>query len=272
MDLLVCSLEDAASVTIRDALLELRDWEAIGDGTWRDGDRVLWTIDDLHLYHDDVDAEAEETLGRAPDRVVFLSRHQSQAGVPSLTVHPIGNFDEARYGGQPGTLVPAPTGLVAPMLRGLAKRVPDRYEATLEATHHGPHLGTPACFVEIGSDEEAWRDEEAGRALAASLLEALDADADGPVTVAVGGGHYQPRTTDLVRGRRVRLGHMVPDYHLEGGLTEEIADLLIEATPGVEAAYLDRSRLGPAGVRDAEKLLQDRGLDVVRSDDLDPVQ
>lgn len=26
----------------------------------------------------------------------------------------------------------------------------DQFEVTLEATHHGPHVDLPACFVEIG--------------------------------------------------------------------------------------------------------------------------
>jgi D-aminoacyl-tRNA deacylase len=27
----------------------------------------------------------------------------------------------------------------------------DQFEVTLEATHHGPHVDLPACFVEIGA-------------------------------------------------------------------------------------------------------------------------
>lgn len=270
MDLLVTTPRDRASVTLREALLELGGFTAVQEGIWRDGDRVLFTIDDLHLDHDGVDAEAAEVLGEPVDRVVFLSRHKSQAGIPSLTVHPIGNFGDAKYGGRDRCLVPAPVDLLAPMLRALADRVPDRYEATLEATHHGPHLETPTCFVEIGSDEEAWEDPAAGRAVVQALLGALDADPQGPVTVGVGGGHYVPHLTDVARRCDLSLGHMVPGYHLDGGLSEEVADLLVEATPGVEAAVLDDQRLGPARTRDAAKLLGDRGLEVVDPRDLPP--
>ena len=29
----------------------------------------------------------------------------------------------------------------------------DKFEVTLEATHHGPHVDLPACFVEIGAPQ-----------------------------------------------------------------------------------------------------------------------
>lgn len=288
MDLLVCSLADVASTTLRDAALDLADWEAVdadagrwvlqgdGAGAGAGADIGLYTIEDLHLHHDDVDVEAEDALGEPVDRVVFLSRHKSEAGVASLTVHPLGNYAAADYGGRDATLVPAPIDVLAPTLRGLADRAPDRYEATLEATHHGPHLATPACFAEVGSDEAAWRDEAAAKAVAASVLDALSAEPDraAPVVVGVGGGHYAPRLTDAARTRRMRLGHVLPDYHLRGEPAEAVADrvaLAVEATPGAEAALLDRKALGRARTREVAEMLDDHGVKVVRGGDLEPV-
>lgn len=289
VDLLVCSLEDQASVTLRDAVLERLTWEpvpgvdgahrcadaaadtdaaAAGDGLW------LYTIDDLHLEHDDVDRDAAADLDvdGGFDRVLFLSRHVSEANIPSLTVHPIGNFGPAPFGGREGALVPAPTDFLAPMLRALAARAPDRYEATLEATHHGPHLRTPACFVEVGSDEKAWNDPEAADALVGALLQARASPAKGPVVVGVGGGHYVPRMTDIARTRHVRLGHMLPDYHMEDGVDPGYVDRLVEATPGAEAAYLDRHRLGKRLIVEVQAMLEKRGIKVVRGGDLERVE
>eukprot|EP01034_Spumella_vulgaris_P032218 gene32218-39785_t len=42
--------------------------------------------------------------------------------------------------------------------RGLEVEFP----VTLEATHHGPYVEVPACFVEIGSTEEGWVNQQAG--------------------------------------------------------------------------------------------------------------
>ncbi len=71
MWLLVASAPDEASVGQRDALLRLAGWDEAGrfgpGPAMRRGDLWLVTIPDLHLYHDDVDREAEAALGRRPD-------------------------------------------------------------------------------------------------------------------------------------------------------------------------------------------------------------
>lgn len=270
MDLIVCSTADVASTTLRDALLDRAELESMEEGVWRGDGTILWTIDDLHLDHDDLDVEVEQALDLTVDRTIVLSRHQSEAGVPSLTVHPIGNFGEAPYGGREATLVPAPTTFLVPMLRGIADRAPDGYDPTLEATHHGPHLETPTCFVEIGSDEQAWKDRDAADAMVDALLAARDVEPAGPTIVGIGGGHYQPRLTDVARTRDVRLGHMLPDWACSGVPSLELVEMMVEATPGAEAAYLDRRSFDHAEAERVEAVVEEAGLEVVRSDDLPP--
>lgn len=270
MDLIVCSTEDVASRTLRDALLDLAELDRVEEGVWRGDGMLLWTIDDLHLDHDDLDAEVGAATGATVDRTIVLSRHRSEAGVPSLTVHPIGNFGEAPYGGREATLVPAPTGFVAPMLRGIAERAPEGYDPTLEATHHGPYQASPACFVEIGSDEPAWKDREAAEAMVGALLAARDVEPAGPTIVGIGGGHYQPRLTDVARTHDLRLGHMLPDWAFSGVPSLETVEMMAEATPGAEAAYLDRRSFDDAEAERVEAVVEQAGLGVVRSGDLPP--
>src|SRR2546428_6279353 len=162
MRLAVASILDPASVAQRDALLRVGGWEDAGtfagQSALRRGDLVLVTIPDLHLYHDHVDREAEAALGEKPEVVVFLSKHRSESGTPSLTVHPIGNFGAADYGGANGTLVPTAPALMTEVLRAVhreARGLP--YAVTFEVTHHGPLLETPAFFLEAGSTEKEWR-------------------------------------------------------------------------------------------------------------------
>jgi len=92
------------------------------------------------------------------DDVIFLSKHTAASGTRSLTVHPIGVpwlADTTRTGGLPGRCVP-PHQEIAQLYRKLLSEVKerslaDKYQVTLEATHHGPFSEVPCCFVEIGS-------------------------------------------------------------------------------------------------------------------------
>src|SRR2546422_10295650 len=112
MRLLVASEADPASVAQREALLRLASWEEVGDfrgsRALRYKSFALVTIDDLHLYHDHLDRDVQAVFGESPEVVVFLSKHRSESATPSLTVHPIGNFGPAEYGGQARTPAPPP--------------------------------------------------------------------------------------------------------------------------------------------------------------------
>ncbi len=109
----------------------------------------------------------------------------------------------------------------------------------MEATHHGPYMDIPSCFVEIGSSDAGWDLPYAGQlwssVLASSFGLPLRCD-EGPVTagstdpsiapipsmeeftgnllydtdsvesggvvvVGIGGGHYVPKMNDLVSYR-----------------------------------------------------------------------
>src|SRR2546422_4446712 len=156
MLLLVASAPDIASMAQHRALLGLGDWKDAGrlgaHPVLRNGDSLLATIPDLHLYHDGVDKEAETSLGVRPEAVVFLSKHRSESGTPSLTVHPLGNFGKADLGGRAGALVPAAPQRMTVTLRAVRRGTEGMgYAVTFEATHHGPFLTTPAFFIEAGS-------------------------------------------------------------------------------------------------------------------------
>ncbi len=114
------------------------------------------------------------------DRFIFLSKHASRSGIPTLTVHSIGNWGPSDFGGRPGTLVPTIPGLMKLALLFLKKcSEPISYEAVQEATHHGPYSAKPTLFVEIGSAEREWRDERAAAQLAKALMMALVAESRG---------------------------------------------------------------------------------------------
>ena len=270
MLLLVASAPDIASMAQHRALLGLGDWKDAGrlgaHPVLRNGDSLLATIPDLHLYHDGVDKEAETSLGVRPEAVVFLSKHRSESGTPSLTVHPLGNFGKADLGGRAGALVPTAPQRMTETLRAVRRGTEGMgYAVTFEATHHGPFLTTPAFFIEAGSTEREWEDVRAAGTLMRALLSARPRH--GPVAIGVGGGHYVPRLTDLALSRDVSLGHLVAGYDIPR-LDDRMIDQLIACTPGAKLVYFHRKSIDRGTLRDLESRFSARGLESVHEGDL----
>ncbi len=202
----------------------------------------------LHLYDLGLSSDLQAALGTRLEGVIFPSVHRSERGLPALTVHPLGNLGpEARLGGLPRRLTPVPARLMTGAFLALCEAGGDLgVPVSFESTHHGPLLSFPAFFLEAGSAPEVWEDPRVHRALAATLR-ALGGgrSVEGPIVVGIGGGHYAPRFRDLVRHRKVALGHVVPDHHVPGldaGMWEE----LLRQTPGVEGVLLARPRSAPS--------------------------
>ena len=273
MRLLVASAPDPASLNIRDRLLEMGEWQECGtfrgQRCYRLRHMLMVSFDDLHLRLDHVDRLVGEALEVKIGEVFFLSKHRAASGRPTLTVHPIGNFGRAEYGGRDGTLVPASPAFMSGLLRALsvsAKGLP--FEVSYEVTHHGPYLEMPTTFVEIGSDEGGWGDREAGRAMARALLGWVAAD--GPTVVGVGGGHYAPRFTEVTLVKRVRFGHMVAKHVLDGKGDNEVLETVAKAVgaSGTSAIYIHRKSFSRPEARRLGELFEGAGLKVLEGADL----
>ncbi len=223
MRLIVSSKEDKASMNILDKLLDL-EWKVIGEyrdnPVYRRGDDMIVTVNKHHIYVDNVDKEVAGLFDIDIDNVVFISKHASKAGIHSLTVHPIGNYGEAKFGGIDEKLVPPNPISMTRALRTILKESQEtglisEYEVSFEATHHGPYLETPTYYIEIGSDKNCWEDDRAGRVIADTVM-SIDSrgkkDQNEIILVGIGGGHYASKYTDLVRHHNVDMGHMVPGW------------------------------------------------------------
>ncbi len=270
MLLLVASEKDMASVNIRDKLLEMANWREAGlfeDGpTYSHGDFRMLTLNQEHLSRDNVNVDAERCFHEAVEVVIYLSRHSSESGHKSLTIHPIGNFHKADFGGRPGVLVPASPGLMTGVLRSLRKCARGlEYAVSLEATHHGPYLNAPTFFIETGSDMTSWSDPKAAGVIATALL--FHKKGTGKVGVGVGGGHYMPRITDVALTRDVCFGHMVPSYALNP-FEPELLQRAITGTPGVQFAYIHRKALDKSLVKSLEDWFKGHGIEVLREGEL----
>ena len=222
----VVSREDVASLTIRDALLRAADWEEREPSSeawqreWAHDGFVMIEKDGLHLHYDGVDADLNEAFDIS--LVVFVSRHSGDTG-PLLTAHHTGNFGDAEYGGEDGSLAtPAPSATWH-LLRRFADASPEDFDVGMEATHHGPsELETPSLFAEIGSGEDEWKREDAALAVARAVLSLPDREQPRATVVGVGGGHYAPRFTRVVLETDAAVGHIAADYALD-----EIDDALM---------------------------------------------
>ncbi|MBS3781688.1 MAG: hypothetical protein KGY66_03900 [Candidatus Thermoplasmatota archaeon] len=277
MRLIVSSTQDEASQNILSQLLE-KDWNERekwnGRPIYEKRNDVIVVIDQHHIYFDDVDKKVERHLNLDFEQVVYISKHSSEAGVDSLTVHPIGNYGEAKYGGKDGKLVPAaPQSMTQAfhVMRETAKKegIHQKYDISFEATHHGPFLETPTYYIEIGSDKESWKDKRAAKVIADTVIEVRNRpETDHPVTICIGGGHYTPRFTDLVKSRKIALGHIVPGWGMKH-LTRESFSEAVEKTPGVEYVYFDRSSTSGNERKKVENWANELGLKTVRSGDLE---
>lgn len=277
MRLLVCSVPDRASVTIRDTLLEMVEWsrsgELEGNTVWKFGENTLVSIDRLHLLVDDIDQKVTERTGQHFEDVVFLSRHKAVSGIHTLTVHPLGNYEKAEFGGKDRTLVPSSPYLMTSLLRRLKGEVAGLpFEVSFEVTHHGPSLQTPALFIEIGSDETMWADKGAARAIASSILNVEKTP--GPVAIGIGGGHYAARFSEVVQSKNVSFGHMIPNYFVEKAdeqATSRYVQMALEGTKCANSCYIHKKSMKRSRATSLKNLIKGIGLEVIDSEDLSDI-
>lgn len=273
--LFVCCEVDVPSVNMKGQLLKKREWEHIGkhgkDSFIANGDTIMMTTPDLHIHIEDIDKRVADA-GLAVEEVIFMSRHAAASGEASLTVHPIGNFHENKFGGKERTLVRSNPPVMNDALRRIAKyNDMDNFRVCFEVTHHGPWLNKPTFFIEIGSDERNWGNERAADILSDALLGMEPNGYD--TAVGVGGGHYAPRFTEVALGFKINFGHMLPNYHLEGNSDEDIVRMVKDAceASGAALVYMHRKSLkGPEEKRISE-LIRSSGFELITSSDLEPI-
>ncbi len=271
MKVIIISKPDIASCNIFENLLKLRAWKEEGEfqrnPTFFSDDFAIASINDEHIFHDNIDMELAEVLDKKPERIIYASRHRSESGKRSLTVHPIGNFGKAEFGGRENTLVPSSPHMMTEALRILKMKAREMdFSISFEATHHGPFLQTPTFFIEIGSDESAWHDKKAGRVIAETILETKSQNY--PVGIGIGGGHYAPRITDVALERQISFGHIVPTYALNY-FQKDMARGVISASLGAEKVYFHRKQLKSGQYKKWKEVFESQGLVPVKTDDLE---
>jgi D-aminoacyl-tRNA deacylase len=176
--------------------------------------------------------------------IVFISRHSSQSGKPTLSVHSPGNFGNAELGGLPRTLSVSPASAMQNALKAFMyykEQLNINYEISFECTHHGPSLNVPTMFVELGSSPTQWSDLRAAEVVAHSAMSAI-VNFKAPTTSAVlgiGGTHYNQRFTLMALVGEAIFGHMIPKYAVHLADSEMVSQCVERTLEKVPLAVLD---------------------------------
>lgn len=169
------------------------------------------------------------------DFIIFASKHSSEKNERAITLHSVGNWRDARFGGEKGKVSRTSAIFIKQLFEKLKKNIEKfelkNYDLTMEATHHGPLIDKPCVFVEIGSTEIEYGDRRVGFIVAKAISEAIENFQPNPyneIAIAVGGPHYCPNFNKLQEKSNVAISHVIPSYAIP--ITEEMIKEAIEKT------------------------------------------
>ncbi len=244
--LIVASKQDKAGVNITTALSQFRKNPFLS-GMSKDAKSF-----DFHLVKEDILHEENLDLEKINkyDFVIFASKHKSEKGDKTLSIHAPGNFRDSKYGGKEEKLSMT-SGLFNKYLFEVLEEKTkefelDKYEITMEATHHGPLINKPCVFIEIGSTDTEWNDRRAAFVIAQTIKHAIENFEENKyreITIGIGGPHYCPNFNKLQRESNTAFSHILPSYALP--LKQSIVTELITKTfEEVDFVVLDWKGIG----------------------------
>ncbi|MBR9699557.1 hypothetical protein GOV09_03830 [Candidatus Woesearchaeota archaeon] len=266
---IIVSEQDPAGMNIKARLLESYGFKEKGEfeGTavFVLGDTTLYTIKGPLITAEGIDKQIPE------DFLIFGSKHASKEEVHSLSCHCTGNFGEAKYGGQDKKLSMGSALMLKKAYLELLRHkeeVPD-HQITLEATHHGPLLEKPHLFIEIGSTEEHWGNEKAGKIIAQTIMHLIEGEdlAEQEIVFAIGGTHYCATFNKILQRTNLAFAHVCAKYGLEHLDEELIQEAFEKTSEKATSVLLDWKGLGKEKER-IKSLLETMGIEYKRSDKL----
>jgi D-aminoacyl-tRNA deacylase len=226
MPVIVYSTKDPAGTNIAEQILETSSLEAIPVSS-----------DLLHCEKEVADMDT--------DLIVFASKHKSEKGFPSFTVHTAGNWGAAEMGGVSNKLCTAsPLAMksIAIEIEKLMKKRSMPFIFSLESDHHGPLIDTPCLFAEVGSSEKEWNDKNAAAVVAEAIITAMKNGIEmksDKIVFGIGGGHYCPAFTKLELGENIAIAHVLPKYQVEEIDFETFKQGIEKSTEKVDVIYID---------------------------------
>lgn len=255
MMLIVASTKDIASMNIAEKLIEHYEFERFPDVFQQNPvyfkKAKQFEAKFVYITQDPISTQYITDVF-APQLVVFLSRHSSASGKPTLSVHTPGNLTkEAEFGGIPEKISISPASAMKEALSKMAElkeRMKLDYKVSYECTHHGPSLDVPTMFAELGSAFEQWKDLKAAEVVAHAAMAAVSKQSKHRAVLGIGGPHYNEKFTRIALTTETAFGHIIPKYAIPHVGAEMMSQCVERTTGTVEAAVLDWK-----GIRGADK-------------------
>lgn len=196
---------------------------------------------------------------------VFLSKHRSDSGIPTLTCHCTGNFSDAPFGGNPKEIAVAYPALQKAYLRAITAAGVSGYDVVIEATHHGPtSLKKPVLFVELGSSEKQWADANAAGAMCRCVLAAIKGlEPCKKVGIAIGGTHYPTKFNKLLLESEFGLAAVASKHSLASIDKDMMGQMIEKSAEKVTHVVLDSKGLGSHKDR-IIRLAENTGLEILK--------
>ncbi len=261
---IITSDRNIASVTIRQQLVLNHGFVKIGDLYMLAiaGKKVVMHSVDKELpFLDYIDREIDA------DIFIFPSIHRSKAGVDAFTVHSMGNWGKAEMGGIDGMLCPSSADLLKSAFIQLQNNAL-HIDAVQEATHHGPYISKPGMFIEIGSDDAMYRNDDAGKIVADAIVNSISNFGNLKVKSAIGlgGTHYCNNFAKVMLNSGFSVAHVCPKHALGNLDKSMLAQAAERCIPKSGTVIVDWKGLGENKDR-VRQLLDESSFEVLRTSD-----
>lgn len=254
--LIVASKKDKAGINITTRLSQFRG-NPLLSSMKQEPNYDFYLVDEDIIYTKNLNMEKINKY----DFIIFASKHSSEKGGKTLSVHPVGNFRRADFGGEAGKVCKSSALFQKQIFERLIENTKQfhldgDYSVTLEATHHGPLIDKPCVFIEIGSTEMEWTDRRAGFVIAKTIEDTIKSYHESEyneVAVAIGGPHYCPGFNKIQSNSNVAISHVIPQYVLP--LSEEMLKEAIQKTEEeIDFVIIDWKGIGNSQER--ERILE----------------
>jgi len=229
-----------------------------------------------HLIEEDsIYAENIDKKFPAGNFFIFATKHKSQEARKTFSIHAPGNFKKAELGGQDSKICFTSSLFLKHLFQVLNQEAKNSdYEVTMEVTHHGPYLNKPCCFIEIGTTEKQWKDEEAGKIIARTIKKAINSFESNKekekwkAAIGIGSPHYCPNFNKIQLNSEYAISHIIPSYVFPITL-ETLKEAIEKTQEKVEIAILDWKGMKGEERQETIKLLNQLNLPYKKTSDIE---
>ena len=228
----------------------------------------LFVCNESLLHLEDLDEISIWDSKDIQSSYIFLSKHVSKSGTPTLTCHSTGNYAGNSNGGNSREIAVSYPYLQKQYILHIVnvKSATPNYDIVIEATHHGPtSLKSPVLFVEIGSTEREWTDRNAASIVCDCILDVIESDLKccKKVGIGLGGTHYPIKFNKLLLESEFGLAAIATKYDLQSIDKNMLGQMIFKSIEKVTHVVVDWKGLGKEKNR-IMCLVADTGLDILK--------